>query len=187
MGIRLYKYWWLLSLKALLFFGSGFIILLRENPSFIFSSFTFGGALVFSGIFLVTGSFLHKRFSYDWTWWLFEGLLDILTGVVLIFRPGESTLVFLILTGFWALLSSIILLITSVNIFYYIRSRIVLYLAAFIAFACGLFFLIMANSDFYAILSILSMFFSLTGLLLLLYSFQLKEVMAEDFDEVEIL
>jgi uncharacterized membrane protein HdeD (DUF308 family) len=185
MGIKLYKTWWLLSLKAILIFGFGLIIIIRDNPGFLFITLIAGLMLIAGGLAVLAGSWSQKKYNYEWTWWLLEGLIDVVIGAIIIIRPGESPLVFLILLALWTLISAILLIITAINIHFYISNKSIIYFLSATAFLSGIFFLYSINLDFYAIINLIGFFGLLYGLLLFYFSLQLKDVLIEEIDEIE--
>lgn len=185
MGIRLYKYWWLLSVKAFLLFVLGLIILIRTDQSFVFTATFTGSMISLGGLALLTGALLHMKFNYEWTWWLFEALGNIIIGVILMLRPGESCEVFIALLAVWFLLSGVLHYVTAINIQYYISNRFILYLSGTIAVLAGVLLVYSTFSDFYHLIYKIGLLAIIYGIPVFFFSVQLKDVVVEEIDETD--
>lgn len=121
MKIRLFKNWWLMTLKGLLAFGYGLIIFLIAN-SIIKKDLvlTFGILVIASGMMIITGAFLHKKINPRWKWWLVEGAIDIIIGILFIKIPDQARAFFLGFLALWAAAIGIIQIITSVRMITYL-------------------------------------------------------------------
>lgn len=185
MGINLYKYWWLLSVKAALILTFGLVIVIRAELSFLFTATFAGGLIALGGISLLTGAFSQKKFNYEWTWWLYEGLSDLIIGAIMMLRPGESCEVFIVLLAVWFFISGILHVVTAINIQYYLTNRFILHLSGIIAFLSGIFLIYSTFRDFYRQIYIIGMLAIIYGFLLLYFSVQLKDVIVEEIDETD--
>jgi uncharacterized membrane protein HdeD (DUF308 family) len=183
MGINPCKYWWLLSIKAVLILFFGLIILIRTEMSFIFTANSAGGIISLGGMALISGAFLNMKFNFDWTWWLFEGLADMILGVIMMLRLGESFEVFVVLLAIWFLISGILHFITAINIQYYLSKRFILYLSGIVSLLSGGFLIYSTFKDFYRLIYLVGLLATIYGSLVLYISFQLKNMIVEEVDE----
>jgi uncharacterized membrane protein HdeD (DUF308 family) len=185
MGINLYKYWWLLSIKAVLILTLGLAIIIRTDQSFVFTATLAGVLIALGGIAVLAGAFSHMKFNNDWTWWLYEGLGDIIIGTILMLRPAESCEVFIVLLAVWFLISGILHFVTAINIQYYLSNRFVLYISGVVAVASGVFLIYSTFRDFYRQIYIIGLLAIIYGFLVFCYSVQLKDVVVEEIDEID--
>ncbi len=122
MEMRLFKNWWLMTLKGVLAIGFGIVVLVRQYPLIKSSlAVSFGILVMASGLMIITGAFLHKKDSPRWTWWLVEGILDILIGAFFVFKPELAKAFFLIFLAFWACVIGIIQILTSFRMINYME------------------------------------------------------------------
>jgi uncharacterized membrane protein HdeD (DUF308 family) len=187
MGINLYKYWWLLSFKALLIITTGLVIIIRTDQSFVFTATFAGGLISLGGVALLIGALFHRKFNYDWTWWLFEALVNMLIGAILILRPGESCEIFVALLAVWFLLSGILHFVTAINIQYYLSNRFILYISGVVSVLSGIFMIYSIFRDFYHLIYIIGLLAIIYGFLVFCFSVQLKDVVVEEIDEADYI
>ncbi len=116
MEFRLFKNWWLLTLKGLLAIGFGMVLLIKQYPLIKTSLvISFGGIVIASGIMIFSGAFLHKKNNPRWRLWLIEGLIDITLGTFFILETDFAKAFFLIFLALWAFGIGIVQILTSVR------------------------------------------------------------------------
>ena len=122
MQIRLFKNWWLMSIKGILAIGFGIMMLIRKNPMIKSSlAISFGVLVVVSGLLIITGAFLHRKISPRWRSWLIEGLLDIIIGTIFVIKPQLAKAFFLYFLAIWAFITAFIQIITSFRMINYME------------------------------------------------------------------
>jgi uncharacterized membrane protein HdeD (DUF308 family) len=129
MQIRLFKNWWLMTLKGALAIGFGIVVLILQYP-FVKRSLTvsFGILVVASGILILIGAFLHKKSSPRWAWWLGEAIVDLVIGTFFILKPFYAGAFFLYFLGMWAFITGLIQVVTSLRLRMYMDNWWVLIL-----------------------------------------------------------
>jgi uncharacterized membrane protein HdeD (DUF308 family) len=122
MQIRLFKNWWLMTLKGLLAISFGAIVLIKKYPLIKSSlAISFGILLLVSGVMIITGAFLHKKTNPRWIWWLIEGVLDIIIGAFFVFNPDLAKAFFLFFLALWACIIGAIQILTSFRMIVYME------------------------------------------------------------------
>ena len=187
MRTRLFKNWWLLSLKAFFILLLGVLLLGLSDLSLKNTCLLTGLILVSAGIFVSLGAFSHRRFNFEWTWWLLEGTLDIIPGLLLILLPDISLASFVIIVGIWILINGLIQLITAINIQYYVDSNLIFIIVGLVALAIGTIFFIGWGSGHEEIIILLCIFSIFYGLGMFYISVILRKVFVEEIGEIEEL
>lgn len=103
MNTSLYRNWWALTIKGVLAVIFGLIIFLSPGIGAVALAYYFGFIVIFTGIFLIVGAFAHKAANPNWGWWLFEGILDLVFGLIVIAYPLMSIAIFILFIGVWAI------------------------------------------------------------------------------------
>jgi uncharacterized membrane protein HdeD (DUF308 family) len=122
MEIRLFKNWWLMSIKGVLSISYGTVMLILQY-SLIRSSLaiSFGLIVVFSGALIITGSALSMKSNPHWRWWLMEGLLDLVIGAIFILKPNLAKAFFLFFLALWSFSIGLIQIVTSFRMTQYME------------------------------------------------------------------
>lgn len=112
--MRLFKNWWLMSIKGFLAIGFGIVMLILQY-SLIKSSIAviFGVLVLVSGVLIISGALLNMKSNPRWRWWLMEGLVDIVVGAIFIFQPALAKAFFLFILAIWSFSSGLIQIVTS--------------------------------------------------------------------------
>ena len=122
MQIRLFKNWWLMTLKGVLAISFGAIVLIKQYPLIKSSlAVSFGILLFASAILIITGAFLHKKTNPRWVWWLVEGILDIIIGAFFVIKPDLAKAFFLYFLALWACIIGLIQILTSFRMIAYME------------------------------------------------------------------
>jgi len=185
MGTKLYKNWWLLLLKGIITLALGIFLLLSPEAAAKAFSIITGIMIGISGLFLVAGAISHMRANYEWTWWLLEGLVDILIGIILIFNPLQAASTIIMLVALWIIIMGFIQLITSINIQYYMTGNLILVLGGVVAIFFGILLLLNPGRGLMGVMLLFGIFALFYGISLIYISLLLRKIVIEEIGEVE--
>jgi len=185
MGTKLYKNWWALLFKGILTMAFGIFLLLSPEPAAKVFSVIAGIIIGVSGLFLISGSISHMRANYEWTWWLLEGLVDLIIGILVIFNPLQMASVVVILIALWIILMGIIQLITSINIQYYMTGNVILVMVGIVAIIFGILILLNPERGVMGVIMLVGIFALFYGISQAYISFLLRKIIIEEIGEVE--
>ena len=114
MEIRLFKNWWLMTIKGILAVGFGlYILLFQYSIVTTLIAKIFGIIIVISGLLIISGAFLHKSTNPRWVWWLIEGIVDLAIGAVFLFKPQWAKAFILGIMSLWACIIGVLQIITA--------------------------------------------------------------------------
>lgn len=187
MVTKLFKYWWLMLVKAAMSIVIGLLIVLNPHAMADALIIIFGLLVGISGISLIAGAISHRVFNSEWTWWLLEGMVDLLICVLIIIRPLEVANFLCIVAGLWLTLMGFIHLVTAINIQYYISGNRIFIFSSIFLLISGLFFLFLPASGLKMLMTIIGICILCYGLLQIYISFVLKNVSVEEIGEIEDL
>lgn len=103
-----FKNWWLVTLKGVLYAALGIWIMMTPVASLLGIVLFLGVAIFIAGIFYTIGAISSRKENDQWGWYLVEGVLDIIFGLILMFNPAITMIVLPFLVGFWAIFSGIL-------------------------------------------------------------------------------
>ena len=98
--------WWLFTLRGVLGIIFGILALIFPGPTILSLVLLFSAYMLVDGIFGIISAVRAIRRKEDrWGLLIFEGLLDIATGVVAFLWPGLTVVAFAWLIAAWAIVS----------------------------------------------------------------------------------
>jgi uncharacterized membrane protein HdeD (DUF308 family) len=98
--------WWLFTLRGVLGIIFGILALIFPGPTILSLVLLFSAYMLVDGIFGIISAVRAMRRKEDrWGLLIFEGLLDIATGVVAFLWPGLTVVAFVWLIAAWAIVS----------------------------------------------------------------------------------
>jgi uncharacterized membrane protein HdeD (DUF308 family) len=171
---NLQKNWWVLTLNGLLAILFGALSLFATEPMLLSISMYFGLLVLIGGILLMIGAWDRQRKQRDYSLMLTEGIVSMILGILIMVFPGQTLRLFFIFIGIWALLMGLFKIYVAIVLYSMREYRIMLLLGGVLLFAVGL--LLLLDPQFVAgiILKVVGAIFILLGMLLVYFSFVLK-------------
>src|SRR5262249_9752976 len=102
--------WWAVALRGLLGIIVGIIALFMPAATMLALVLLFSAYMVVDGVFAIISAVRAARQGERWGLLVFEGLVDILAGVLAFLWPGLTVLAFVLLVAAWAIVSGVLML-----------------------------------------------------------------------------
>jgi uncharacterized membrane protein HdeD (DUF308 family) len=172
------KNWWTYTVKGIFAIAFGLIALLVPKASDDWLIQLFGGFIILSGAFLLGGSISHIKKHKKWGVIMFEGVLDIILGLlILIYHHTKADFeLFIIFVAIWAISVGFIQLFAALNTHKEVRTRWLLLLNAIIVIAGGFVMFYSPSEDPLHMLNLIGIFAIIFGAFISVFSFGLKEL-----------
>lgn len=119
MDTMLFKNWWLVALRGLLALLFGVFALLFPEATILALVLYFGALTLFGGGMFLMLAFRRARHGEPWVWWLLEGVIDLIFGLLVVLYPGISIGVFVLFLAVWAMILGLVQIVNAVQL----RSR----------------------------------------------------------------
>jgi uncharacterized membrane protein HdeD (DUF308 family) len=168
---NLQKNWWLVALRGIFAILFGIAIFLK--PAVIFSLLTlFGFFVILSGLVIIIHAFTGKS-PGKWLI-LIEGLVFIITGLLVISNPAFIVGWVMILIAVWAVVSGVFNIINAVNLRKVITNEWLMILNGAVSILFGI--VVAANllESAITITKLFGIFALISGVFLLILSFRIK-------------
>jgi uncharacterized membrane protein HdeD (DUF308 family) len=105
--------WWAVGLRGLFGIAFGLICLLVPAAAILSLVLLFAAYMLVDGVFAIASAVQRLRHGDHWGLLILEGLVDIAAGVIAFTMPGLTTLIFVFLIAFWAILSGVLMLVSA--------------------------------------------------------------------------
>ncbi len=172
----LLKNWWILLLKGIVIVILSIYIFLNPDAAVLGLSLFIGIALLISGVFTTISSISYRKVVNNWKWYLVEGLIDSLLGIVILSAPGLTAAIVAFVVGLWFLFYGITKIVASFELR---KNQITNWWVELIfgILAIVFSFMIMFNpfAGAITIALLLGTFFLFTGLFNIIFAFFLKD------------
>jgi uncharacterized membrane protein HdeD (DUF308 family) len=99
------KNWWAFAIRGLLGILFGLIAFVWPGVTMLSLVIVFAAYAVTDGVFAIIAAVRAATHRERWTFFLLEGIVGIIAGVLAFLWPGLTVIVFVTLVAFWALLS----------------------------------------------------------------------------------
>src|ERR1700716_370780 len=101
----LVRNWWLFTLRGILGIIFGCIALIFPGPTMLSLVIVFSAYMLVDGVTGIISAVRAMRRRDRWGLLVFEGLLNIATGIIAFLWPGITVLAFVLLVAAWAIVS----------------------------------------------------------------------------------
>jgi len=105
--------WYMVLIKGILMILLAFLVFSSPGGALLASIMYIGIALLITGFMILYRGMSSRKENTKWGWVVFEGLLDILLGYVLLSNPLVTATILPFVFGFWAVFYGALLFITS--------------------------------------------------------------------------
>jgi uncharacterized membrane protein HdeD (DUF308 family) len=117
MQLNIFNNWWLLTIKGVLLLILGLIALFMPEMTLLVLMTYFGALVLLGGLFILAAViFRRKNLGRGWGWVLFEALLDIAIGLLVLFNPAITVQVFVIILAAWLIFAGILQVVYALQI-----------------------------------------------------------------------
>ena len=174
-----YSNWWFLAVNGIIAFIFGLLLLFFTQEAIATLVFYFGLVVLLSGIaMLVTGVIqLNKEKKAGLL--LFESIVTVAVGTIIMFYPQHSLEFFLIVVGVWAVILGIVQLIIVVNTKGNLAAKNLFLFNGLLTLALGIVLFFDPYSLAAFVIKVIGVFSLIFGCILVYLSFSLKKLLQE--------
>ena len=180
MEISLFKNWWWLTVNGIAAIVFGLITLFYPEMTLLLMLVYFGLLALFLGAFFIMGGLLNRRETNLWDFWVFEGILNGVIGLILLFYTQVSVAIFMILLAVWAFLIAAIQIISVIRLWDHIPHKWTYIVNGVLAFIFGGVIILDPFESALAITRLVGIYAILLGTFSIIISFRMKEIRKED-------
>lgn len=102
--------WWVVAIRGVLGILFGLVALIVPGAAILSIVLVFSAYLLVDGVFAIVAAVHAARRHDRWGMLTFEGILNIITGLIAFFWPGLPVLAFIILMAAWAIVTGALVL-----------------------------------------------------------------------------
>lgn len=107
------KLWYMPLLKGLIMILLAILIFMSPAGTLLAWALYIGIGFLISGVILIYQGFSVRSTEQGWGWKVFEGILDLFLGFILVANPALTAAVVPFVIGFWGVITGIILFVSG--------------------------------------------------------------------------
>ena len=165
--------WWTLVLRGVFAVAFGFFAWFWPGVTLLALVITWAGFACVSGSITLFSAFARDGDEPRWIL-LLEGGVSLLAGVVALFYPGFTALLFLYLLATWALLSGLVEILAAWRLRHEIRGEFWLGFAGVLSVAFGAMLLLKPGAGALTVMWLIASYSVLYGIVLIGWGFHLR-------------
>lgn len=173
MSALLARNWWAIALRGVFAILFGLAALFLPLATIQALVLLFAAYMLMDGTFAIVAGIRAAARHERWGWLILEGVLDLVTGVVALFLPGLTVLVFVLLLGVWAVLSGIAMAVAAFRL-HGTHGRWWLVLAGVLSVVWGVLLYLSPGAGALVLTWWLGGYASIFGILMLVLAFRLR-------------
>jgi uncharacterized membrane protein HdeD (DUF308 family) len=168
--------WWAIALRGLVAVLFGIAAFMWPDITLWVLAPLFGAYAMINGIFAVIEAFGRDVSRERWRPVLFEGVVSIVVGAMILIWPGLTAMGLLFLIAFWAIMTGVFEIITAVRLRHEIRGEWLLALIAILSMAFGLLLLAFPVTSAFSVIFMIRAFVFAIGALMVALAFKLRSL-----------
>jgi uncharacterized membrane protein HdeD (DUF308 family) len=168
--------WWAIALR-------GFAAVLFGIAAFMWPGVTlrvlaplFGAYAMINGVFAVIEAFSRDVSRDHWWALLFEGVVSMAVGAMILIWPGLTVIGLLFLIAFWAIMTGVFEIITAIRLRHEISGEWMMALIAILSMAFGLLLLAFPVAGALSVILMIRAFVFAIGALMIALAFKLRSL-----------
>jgi uncharacterized membrane protein HdeD (DUF308 family) len=174
MNMVLARNWWALAVRGVLAIVLGLIAFLQPGVFLTSLVLLFGAYALVDGVFAIIAGLRAARRHERWWPLALEGLVDIVTGLVVVLLVGAATLAFLYLIAAWSIVTGLFRIAAAVRLRKQIEGEWLLIANGVLAVIFGVVIALSPMAGLVAVAWIIGMYAILFGIILLALGFRLR-------------
>lgn len=107
------KNWYIVLIKGIIMILLALVVLNHPGAALLGVAFYIGIGLLVSGIAMIGLGIGERKISQNWRWRVFEGVIDLILGFIVISNPGLTLAIIPFIVSFWAALYGVFLIIDA--------------------------------------------------------------------------
>ena len=168
--------WWAIALRGLVAVLFGIAAFMWPHITLRVLAPLFGAYAMINGIFAVIEAFGRDVSRERWRPLLFEGVVSVVVGAMILIWPGLTVIGALLLIAFWAIMTGVFEFITAVRLRDEIRGEWLLALIAILSMAFGLLLVAFPVTGALSVILIIGAFAFASGALMIALAFKLRSL-----------
>lgn len=177
--------WWVFVVRGALAIIFGLIAVFWPGITLLVLVILIGAYLLVDGVFAVYHAFAHRH-EHRPRWWLvFQGVLSVLLGALLLIWPTSGVLALVIVFGIWALASGIAQVVAAIQLRKEIPNEWMLVLSAVLSILVGIGMIVLPLAGAVAIGLLIGCFAILLGITQIALGFRLRRQRSEGSDDTQ--
>jgi len=171
-----YSNWWFLAVNGLIAILFGLLLMFFTRETIATLVFYFGLVVLLSGIAMLITGIINLRKEKKAGLLLFESIITVAIGSIIMFYPQHSLEFFLIVIGVWAVILGIVQLILLINTKGELAGKNIFLFNGLLTLAIGIFLFFDPYSFAAFVIKVLGVFSLVFGSILIYLSFVLRQL-----------
>jgi uncharacterized membrane protein HdeD (DUF308 family) len=168
--------WWAIALRGLVAVLFGIAAFMWPGITLSVLAPLFGAYALINGVFAVIEAFRRDVSRERWRPLLFEGVISIVIGAMILIWPRLTAMGLLFLIAFWAIMTGVFEIITAVRLRHEIRGEWMMALIAILSMAFGLLLLAFPAPGAFSVILMIRAFVFAIGALMIALAFKLRSL-----------
>lgn len=136
----------------------------------------FGFYILTDGILGVINAVQYRKITTHWLYWLLEGALGVIVGVLTLILPGTTAFILLVCVAIWAIMGGALRIVTAVRLGKQIKGTWILFVSGLLSVAFGFAIVALPHAGLVSIAWIIGFWAVAFGTVFVLLALRLRRV-----------
>ena len=166
--------WWLLLLRGLVAIAFGISALAWPGPTAAALMLLLGAYLLADGVVGSADYWRHRGQLQDGWLWLFDAILSLAAGLAIVFMPGMTAVVLVLLMGAWAIAAGLLRIALAIRLRQIIANEWWLALSGLLSLALGVLLVLQPGAGLVSLIWLIGIWALLLGGLFVALALRLR-------------
>lgn len=173
--VLLSRYWWVLAIRGVGAILFGVAAFAWPDLTLAVLVMLFGAYLLFDGIIGIVDSVRYRASLGNWWLLLLEGVLGTITGAIMLFMPGITAFLLLMLVAAWSIVGGVLRIGAAIRLREQIQGEWLLVFGGILSILFGIFLAVMPHAGILSLAWLIGFWAIAFGVMFILLAFRLRK------------
>lgn len=166
--------WWLLLVRGIAAILFGIAAFTWPGLTVVLLILLFGAWVLVDGIFAIVDSIRYRDRIDNWWLWLLDGVLSLVIGALMLFMPGATAIVLLMILAAWAIVGGIFRIVAAIQLRKRIEGEWLLALNGVLSILFGILLFVVPGAGVLSLVWLIGLWAVVFGVLFIMLAFRLR-------------
>lgn len=170
------RYWWTIMLRGVLAIIFAILAIFWTGLTLEILVVLFAIYAIGEGLFAIFSSIDASKHHEKWGWFVLEGVLGVIAGILILSWPGISVVIFVYLIALWALITGLAEILIGATAAINPTAKSMMIIVGVLSLILGVVMLVYPGITVAIMVWLIGLYALIAGIAMIVFSFQIKKL-----------